>query len=85
MLLWQLGFRVITLGAFCSLPGHLKRAVEDKLDRYSDKTFHCTTSAAYANDFLGLLPLDLCVIMFLGGVSNRVSDSVSDEGRGGGA
>ena len=51
--LWQLGFRVITLGSLGFTPRVPKRTVEDKLDRYSDKTFHCTTSAAYANDFLG--------------------------------
>ena len=41
-------------GVWGSLPGYLKRAVEDKLDRYSDKTFHYTTSATYANDLDGL-------------------------------
>ena len=51
--LWQLGFRVITLGSFLFTPRAPKRAVEDKPGRNSDKTFHCTTSATYANDFLG--------------------------------
>lgn len=51
--LWQLGFRVTILGVLGSPPRMPKRTVEDKLDRYSDKTFHCTTSATYANGFLG--------------------------------
>ena len=51
--LWQLGFRVTILGGIGITPRMPKRTVEDKLDRYSDKTFHCTTSAAYANGFLG--------------------------------
>ena len=54
MLLWQLGFSVITLGSLGFTPRVPKRAVEDKLDRYSDKTFHYTTSATYANDLDGL-------------------------------
>ena len=51
--LWQLGFRVTTLESFGFTPQAPKRAVEDKPGQNSDKTFHCTTSAAYANDFLG--------------------------------
>ena len=35
-------------------PGHQKRAVEDKPGQNSDKTFHYTTSATYANDLDGL-------------------------------
>ena len=51
--LWQLGFRVTILGGV-GTPRMPKRTVEDKLDRYSDKTFHYTTSATYANDLDGL-------------------------------
>ena len=58
MLLWQLGFRVMTLrGGGASLtcpPWAPKRAVEDKPGQNSDKTFHYTTSAADANDLGGL-------------------------------
>ena len=50
-------------GAWGSLPGHLKRAVEDKPGRNSDKTFHCTTSATYANGLNGLKASWLVVIV----------------------
>ena len=44
--LWQLGSRVITQGSFLFTPRAPKRTVEDKLDRYSDKTIPCATPPA---------------------------------------
>ena len=61
--IWQLGFRVITLGSLGFTPRGPKRAVEDKPGRNSDKTFHCTTSAAYANGLIGLKASWLVVIV----------------------
>ena len=48
------GFPCDYPGGFGVIPWVPKRTVEDKLDRYSDKTFHYTTSATYANDLDGL-------------------------------
>ena len=61
--LWQLGFRVITLGSLGFTPRAPKRTVEDKPGRNSDKTFHCTTSATYANGFCGLLQKVGCQLL----------------------
>ena len=59
--LWQLGFRVITLGSFGFTPQAPKRAVEDKPGWNSDKTFDYTPSATYANGFWWALGLLTCI------------------------
>ena len=51
--IWQLGFRVISLGSFLFTPWVPKHAMEDKLGHDSVKTFHYTTPAADASDFVG--------------------------------
>ena len=43
--IWQLGFRVISLGSFLFTPWVPKHAMEDKLGHDSVKTFHYTTPA----------------------------------------